>query len=242
MLNVMIVDDEPIVRLSLKSSHDWKKHGFSCTHEAANGHQALELLRKNSGIDIVITDIKMPIMDGLSLIRHIQEENLDVKLIVLSAYDDFYLVRDAFKLGVQDYIIKTEMKPATVLAVLQNVARTMNSSEATADGAQDNQAVLQFPCDKQQLLKDLLTGTESTVDQGDFLHELHLDSGSILVCALLVDDFSGIEARYRDSSISDFSEIVRNGIRQVLIKRDSAEIICMSPDLYALVLAIQECD
>ncbi|NLJ75605.1 MAG: response regulator, partial [Firmicutes bacterium] len=117
MLKVLIVDDEAIVRIGLKSMIDWEEHGFELIGEANDGRRALELYKEHKP-DIVITDLKMPVLDGLGLIQQIKELPFPCRIIVLSSYDDFALVRQAMKLGAADYLLKLEMEPAELLKIL----------------------------------------------------------------------------------------------------------------------------
>ena len=88
MYRVMIVDDEPLVRQGIIRSVNWDNHGVEQIEEANDGLQALEKYRKTK-VDILITDIKMPRMNGLELIRALREENAHPIIIVLSGYSDF---------------------------------------------------------------------------------------------------------------------------------------------------------
>ncbi|HBR29267.1 MAG TPA: DNA-binding response regulator, partial [Firmicutes bacterium] len=117
MLKVMIVDDEAIVRIGLKSMIDWESHGFQLVGEANDGQRALDLFQKNKP-DLVITDLKMPVMDGLQLMRHLNELDARCRVIVLSSYDEFSLVKEAMKLGAADYLLKLEMEPDQLVEVL----------------------------------------------------------------------------------------------------------------------------
>ncbi len=108
MYKILVVDDEPIVSFALRSLADWQAKGFDLSLDAADGKEALAILAKNC-VDIVLTDIKMPVMDGLELLKNLREQYPTIPAIVLSAHDDFDSVRSAFKLGAVDYIVKTEM-------------------------------------------------------------------------------------------------------------------------------------
>lgn len=125
MYHVLIVDDEPIVSVAIKSLIPWEDYHISMAYEAHNGRQALNLLENHPEIDIVITDISMPVMDGLELIKAMKERQLSPAIIVLSAYEDYRLVRNAFKLGVRDYILKTEMDGDSLLPLLKNVTEKL---------------------------------------------------------------------------------------------------------------------
>ncbi|KMJ55045.1 hypothetical protein AB685_29325 [Bacillus sp. LL01] len=105
MMKVIITDDEIQVRKGLRFKVDWEVEGFEIVAEASNGQVALELL-KNIDVDLIITDMRMPIMDGVELAKRCYEQYPHVKLIVLSGYSDFYYVRGSMKEGVRDYLLK----------------------------------------------------------------------------------------------------------------------------------------
>ena len=119
MMKVIITDDEIQIRKGLRMKVDWEAEGFDIAGEASNGKEALELLR-NMEIDLVITDMRMPIMDGLELAKRCQQEFPKVKVIVLSGYSDFELVRGSMKEGVKDYLLKP-VAPDELVEALQKI-------------------------------------------------------------------------------------------------------------------------
>lgn len=114
---VLLVDDDAMVRIGLKTLVDWSGHGYQLIGEAENGTQALEIARREQP-EIVITDMKMPGMDGVALIRALQEIQPPPYVVALSGYDDFLLVREAMKQGAKDYLLKLELTPETLLQSL----------------------------------------------------------------------------------------------------------------------------
>jgi YesN/AraC family two-component response regulator len=119
-LNVLIVDDEPIIRIGLKTLVNWQQFGFQHVGEAEDGLEAwdqIDLLQ----VDIVITDLLMPRMNGLELIRLIQNHSRPIAVIVLSCMDDFSYVKEAMKHGAKDYILKPTMEPDQLIAILISV-------------------------------------------------------------------------------------------------------------------------
>jgi two-component system response regulator YesN len=105
MLKVLITDDEMQIRQGLRMKVDWEEEGFEIVGEASNGLEALEFLRSVK-VEVVITDMRMPIMDGLELARQCQQEFPHIKVVVLSGYSDFDYVRGSMKEGVKDYLLK----------------------------------------------------------------------------------------------------------------------------------------
>lgn len=118
-MKVLIVDDEAIVRIGLKSIINWAEEGFDCVLEAGNGVEALSLVQKEAP-DLIITDIKMPEMNGLELIEALKENQNGASIIVLSSYDDFEFVRQAMKLGATDYILKLQMTEASLSETIRS--------------------------------------------------------------------------------------------------------------------------
>lgn len=135
MLNVLIVDDEVIVRTSLSGMVDWQQQGFCITGSAANGKAALNLLQSQP-VDVLFTDIKMPILDGIGLLEQVRLLPRPPLVVVLSAYNEYDLVRRAFRLGAYDYILKSEITPASVQEVLQAL-RTRLGDGAGGQGVQN---------------------------------------------------------------------------------------------------------
>ncbi|SFL83146.1 Two-component response regulator, YesN/AraC family, consists of REC and AraC-type DNA-binding domains [Paenibacillus sp. 1_12] len=118
MMKVLVVDDEPIIRQVLKTMIRWEEHGFQWGGEACDGKEAWDRL-EDGGIDLVVTDILMPRMDGLELVRKMKQSESDVAVIVLSCLDDFTYVKEAMKLGACDYILKPTMEPEQLVTILK---------------------------------------------------------------------------------------------------------------------------
>ncbi len=113
MDRVLIVDDEPFYRQSFSRIIDWQALDLTVPEEAINGSDALDKIT-SGGFDLVITDIKMPRMNGLELIRRAAVEVPECRFIVLSAFNEFALVKEAFKLGAVDYLLKHQISQEAV--------------------------------------------------------------------------------------------------------------------------------
>ncbi|MEY8410388.1 response regulator [Lachnospiraceae bacterium 62-26] len=121
MLKVLVVDDEFIVRAGLINCINWNQMNLSLVGEAANGKEALSLIL-NRRPDIVLLDLIMPVMSGMELIEKIAELNIKTNIIILSCHEDYSYVRQAFKYGVRDYILKLSSTPEEICEVISDVA------------------------------------------------------------------------------------------------------------------------
>lgn len=105
MLRVMIVEDEHFVRIGIKNSVPWEKYGMQVICDAENGRQALDQYEKYRP-EIIITDLKMPVMGGIELIKEIRATDKRARFIILTCLDEFSLVQEAIRLGASAYILK----------------------------------------------------------------------------------------------------------------------------------------
>mgnify|MGYP004526700231 CR=1 FL=1 len=113
MLKIFLAEDEVIVRETIKRIIPWKNLGFELVGEAADGEMALPLLLRQKP-DLLITDIKMPFMDGLTLAKVAKKEIPGLKVVILSGYDDFNYAKQAINIGVEDYLLKPITKNALI--------------------------------------------------------------------------------------------------------------------------------
>jgi len=120
MLKILIADDEALVRAGIRVLLDWETYGFEIIGEAADGEEAWQALLSLDP-DILLTDIRMPKMDGIELLKKMKAHNLPVFTIILSCFDDFELVREAMKFGAKDYILKLSVTPDALLNILNEI-------------------------------------------------------------------------------------------------------------------------
>lgn len=113
MLKIFLAEDEVIVRETIKRMIPWENLGFELVGEAADGEMALPLLLRQKP-DLLITDIKMPFMDGLTLAKVAKKEIPGLKVVILSGYDDFNYAKQAINIGVEDYLLKPVTKNALI--------------------------------------------------------------------------------------------------------------------------------
>ncbi len=123
MVKVFLVEDEIVMREGIKNNIKWEQEGFKFVGEASDGELAYPLIQKTRP-DILITDIKMPFMDGLELSRLVKQEMPDMKIIILSGYDEFEYAKEAISIGITDYLVKP-IAGAQLLEAVKKVGKTV---------------------------------------------------------------------------------------------------------------------
>lgn len=134
-IKIIVIDDEVFVRKGIISSIEWEKYGIEVVGEASNGIEGLALIRETMP-HIILTDIKMPHMDGLELIYEVRKEWPDMKILILTVMDDFVTVREALRLGVDDYVQKLIMTPDELLPILLRVKDELETQKNAAPASE----------------------------------------------------------------------------------------------------------
>lgn len=128
MLKVFLVEDESIVREGLKNNIPWREYGYQFMGEASDGEMALPMIRKAQP-DVLITDIKMPFMDGLALSKIVTQEIPGIKIIIISGYDEFEYAQQAIRVGVEQYLLKPITRGALRKVLLELREKIENERE-----------------------------------------------------------------------------------------------------------------
>ncbi len=133
MLKVLLAEDELIIRNGMVKNIDWNRPGFSLIGAVEDGEQALEFIEKEKP-DVLITDIKMPFMDGIELARQVSTKYPEIFIIIISGYDEFQYAQNAIKLKAYDYILKPvdEKYLTEVLLSIKEKLVTKNESESAS--------------------------------------------------------------------------------------------------------------
>lgn len=230
MYNILIIDDEPIVKIALRSILPWEEYGFSICGTASNGIEALSLIEKHRPA-IIITDLKMPEMDGLELIRTLKEKEYPGEILVLSNYEDFELYEVHFFLVAADYLLKIKIQPDTLLACLnKTVEKLQEKNHISSEISEPVPAVK-----KEELLLSFFQGTQPL---DDFLKE-HKDlklldmKHSCAVCYVTFEKYLTNDAFSVSSNL--LRDMILDAVQGVL-----QPYILILNDYSALVLFSQE--
>lgn len=164
MLKVFLVEDESVIRDGLRDNIPWQQYGFQFVGEAADGEMALPLIRKTRP-DVLITDIKMPFMDGLSLSRIVSKEFPKTKIVIISGYDDFEYARQAIEVGVDQFLLKPItrlMLKKTLLELKEKIEQEWDKNDYQIQYQTEMHVYEQFS--RRRFMEKVLTG-ELTVKE-----------------------------------------------------------------------------
>lgn len=171
MYKILIVDDEVLVRVGIKSMFNWEEKGYTIIGEAANGVEALSKIEEYKP-DIIFVDLMMKKMDGFELIKAVKKDYPKIKIIVLSCYNDFKNVKEAMRLGASDYIFKLSITSEEILSTLDGIknqidedVKKYNSKDIYENMVNENISTL-----KEKKLKTAVEQSFSSEDE--FYNEL----------------------------------------------------------------------
>ena len=186
MLKIFLVEDEYVVRQGIKNKIDWEAHGYEFCGEASDGELAYPMIQKCRP-DIVITDIKMPFMDGLQLSRLIKKELPWIEIIILSGHEEFEYAKEAIKIGVAEYLLKPIngeelLKEVNALAVkIEERKQERDIREKYEKEMEENSLK-----DRKDLFQYLVTGTKSMPELLEIAEKLEIDLSAMWYNIILV--------------------------------------------------------
>ena len=190
MFKVMIVDDEPIIRTGLKHVVDWGELGFKIVSEAKNGLDALKKLEEEP-VDLIITDIKMPQMDGIELLEVLREKNNDVSGVLLSGFAEFAYAQKGLSLGAIDYLLKP-MDPTNIKEVLEKVYKKFTNDKMIKEQTEylNKKLELTRSFSREKVINDIIHGKNLgklwlLVEE----YDIPLINNLVQVAILELDDF-----------------------------------------------------
>lgn len=180
MYKMIVVDDEYLVRLGITETVDWKEQGVEVVATAVNGKDGLEKIRALNP-DVVISDVKMPVMSGVEMVKTLHEENFDGMTIMLSGYNDFEYAKSALEAGVFRYLLKpidNEELIATVKTACEKLEKRRKQERLLAD------VDISLPVIKQKLVDDIFHGEiDDSVYSKLALYDLPIiDKGVVVYC------------------------------------------------------------
>jgi len=227
---VFLVEDEIVTREGIRDNVDWAAAGFEFCGEATDGETALQLI-EDSKPDVIITDIKMPFMDGLQLSKVVRENMPWIKIIILSGHDEFEYAQSAVKLGVTEYLLKP-ISAQGLHNVLLRVAKTLEKEQLELKQLKRMQTQLQdsLVLTREKFLLDLLMGVYSPAEAIEQSQQLGLDilAKYYLIAMFeinLCQDASKFEYQQYHNIERIVSEFASNNLDIFLTKKDFEELV-----------------
>lgn len=172
MYKVFLVDDEALIREGIKNLIDWGQYGFSFAGEASDGEMAWPMIQKIQP-DLILTDVKMPFMDGLELSRLVKKEMPKITIAIISGYDEFSYAKQALSIGVNEYLLKPVSRKQLIETLITLKEKMDAQHERTK--AWDSQMKEYLEASRNSLLDALLNGRKSVPELLSWAKRLEID-------------------------------------------------------------------
>lgn len=178
-IKVFLVEDEMVIRRGIKNSIDWEKEGYIFCGEASDGELAYPMIIKEKP-DILITDIRMPFMDGLELCKLVKKELPNIKILILSGYDEFDYAKEAIRLGVTECLLKP-ISSGKLLEALNGVSESIRREKEDKDLVRKYMEEMRENTEheKQKFFEQMIAGNLSMADalETGKKYEMNLSAG-----------------------------------------------------------------
>ncbi len=230
MYRLLFVDDEALIRVGVSENVHWHQYGYELAGSCENGQEALEFISRNP-VDIVITDIGMPYMNGLELSERLKESYPAIKIIILSGYDDFDYAQKAIRFGVRDYLLK----PITAKEVGEVLVRLKQEMDKEQEIKQ-NISLIKTASHKGQLLLysdalyNLITGNKTTAESRHDLKAVGISLAAEVYCVAVVKFEPVIKV---DIALMTF---ILHNISQEIVTDYQCGVVCQGKDAEAYLL------
>lgn len=196
MKKALLADDDFLVRSYLKMLTSWERAGFEIAADVRDGEEALEALEKEP-VDLVVTDLSMPLMDGIQLITEIRKKYPDIYIIVLSCHDEFEYVKKAMKEGADEYVLKNSLNEESLYSLLEAAKEQVEKSLGKAPIEENSK----------EESKEEIKEPEEAHEEGYSMNEKFLFFNQILAGTLQGQEReekrirAGISGKYKNSAV-----------------------------------------
>ena len=217
-MKVFLVEDEFVVREGIKNNVDWEAHGYEFCGEAGDGEVAFPMIQKLQP-DIVITDIKMPFMDGLTLSRMVKEKFPWIEIILLTGYEDFQFAQEAIRIGVSCYLSKP-ISGDNLLKEIDALAEKTKEKrrEREIKKRYEEEMKERTEYEKHELFSDLIAGTKGLSELIESARKLSIDLAAIRYNVILIKVWS---TRHDAYEYSQSVVEIEKGVREIAEKTDA---------------------
>jgi len=236
MFKVFLVEDEIVVREGIRKNILWEQYGFQYTGDAPDGELALPLIRQIQP-DLLITDIKMPFMDGLALIELVRKELPRTKIIIISGHDDFSYAQQAIRMGVEQYLLKPILRGKMVeilIALRKKMEAERQQQEYLEMFQQEVREYETFA--RRRFFEQMVTGGLSVLEISETAKSMNIDINAPFYNIVL---FSINSAGYDGSAPESYTDTltqVHDRIRQYIESRPELILFIWNVTTYAVLV------
>ncbi len=244
MYKVVIVEDEMLVRIGLRNSVEWGKFNMEVITDLSDGQAAWDYCLNEGYPDLIITDIRMPKMDGMELISNIRKQNKSMRIVILSCLEEFEHIRHAMSLGVSNYILKLTMTSEEIEEVLNGVRMELDASSQSAYQKDRNELVpINIDLIKEKYMKDfLLYGIYSAEEFEQFVAQsrIRLVPIRMVVCTMEVDSYFQLKQKFKDEHGHLIKMTLLNILHEITNSYKRGEAIYLDETHYLLLLSFDD--
>ena len=209
MYKTVIVDDDFLVRSYLKQLDSWQRSGYEIIADLRDGEEALAVIEKEHP-DLLVTDISMPLMDGIELIRRVRRDNPGTYIIVLSCHDDFEYVKEAMKLGANEYVLKNSLNEDSLYEILEKTKSQLAGIQTRQKEVDETKKLAQMGRHslRYHFFNGLLSGSLSAGER----EEKRIEAGvfgkftNSAVVSLFMPGFSELKVKFAALELEQYSQ------------------------------------
>lgn len=219
MIKILLIDDEVMIRTGIRTSIDWESYGMEIAGEASNGQEGLEKAIELEP-DIILIDVRMPVMDGLEFTKIIRQRIPEVKIVIISGYDDFKYAREAMHLGVSEYLLKP-VGAEELISIMQKQCRQimeereeLNREMALKNVFEENLFYMQSRFMNSIFKREYKV--ESYITEQSIKLQVGFPQNAYQVIVIDIDDFYLITESLSDKEKDDLKHMVKNIAEEVL--------------------------
>lgn len=243
MIRTLIVEDDIFDYSHLKNIISWEKQGFILYDRARNGKEAIKCIDKGE-VDFLITDMSMPGIDGIEVIKYVRENYSHIKILAISGYDDFVYVKESFKMGAIDYILKHNLNSESLRQILNKIKDTI--SEEQKLNLEKRKIEKQIKTGKDVLIKNFINrmikeGIEDKLLIKQELKNLGLKLywKKLVIVSSQIDDYNILIERYFDSEINNLKKSFTNMVNEILKDMTAALMTFLKNGNFVIIFSFE---
>lgn len=224
-LKVFLVEDEFVVREGIKNNIDWSGRGYEFCGEASDGELAFPMIQKLKP-DIVITDIRMPFMDGLTLSKLLKKELPGIEIIILTGYEEFEYAKEGIRIGIAEYLTKP-INSEDLLKEVDGVAKKILEKRKEREIREQYMREMEenFQKERKELFQHLVTGTRSMAELLDMADRLNIDLTAMWYNIVLV------KMRFTDQLHEEYSHILVEMEEKISTLAEESQVVVFDRNL-----------